>query len=87
MVRQVMPELHTKKTVILLCDSWYVKRILFPLWKSMKTLTWQEMQGLILSFMTCRSVLEKEDSLHYMGKNFPSMMILYYPVKKLVIII
>ncbi len=26
MVRQVMPELRTKKNVIILCDSWYVKK-------------------------------------------------------------
>ena len=26
MVRQVMPEFHTQKNVIILCDSWYVKQ-------------------------------------------------------------
>lgn len=26
MVRQVMPELSGKKNVIILCDSWYVKK-------------------------------------------------------------
>ena len=26
MVRQVMPEFHGKKNVILLCDSWYIKK-------------------------------------------------------------
>ena len=26
MVRQVMPEFHAQKNVIILCDSWYVKQ-------------------------------------------------------------
>ena len=26
MVRQVMPEFHGRKNVIILCDSWYVKK-------------------------------------------------------------
>ena len=26
MVRQAMPELRTKRNVIILCDSWYVKK-------------------------------------------------------------
>jgi len=26
MVRQVMPDFHEKKNVIILCDSWYVKK-------------------------------------------------------------
>ncbi len=26
MVRRVMPELRTKKNVIILCDNWYVKK-------------------------------------------------------------
>ena len=26
MVRQVMPELQDKKNIIILCDSWYVKK-------------------------------------------------------------
>lgn len=39
MIRQVMPEFSGKKHVILLCDSWYVKKTLFPLWMNIKTLT------------------------------------------------
>lgn len=30
MIRQVMPDFRKKKDVIILCDSWYIRKILFP---------------------------------------------------------
>ena len=38
MIHHIMPIFHTKKNVIILCNSWYVKKGLFPLWMNMKTL-------------------------------------------------
>ena len=55
MIRHIMPVFHTKKNVIILCDSWYVKKGLFPLWMNMKILTSQEMRGPIPLCTICRS--------------------------------
>ena len=32
MIRQVMPEFHSKKHVIILCDSWYPSLMNIPIW-------------------------------------------------------
>lgn len=57
MVRQVMPEFNTKKNVIILCDSWYAKRILSASWMNyFQTWMLSVMPGVILSFMTLRHI-------------------------------
>ncbi len=52
MIRHVMPVFHEKKNVIILCDSWYVKKNLVSIIDEYENL--DMMKCVILSFMTCR---------------------------------
>lgn len=54
MVRQVMPEFQEKKNVIILCDSWYVKRTMAVLVDEYKNLDLIGSARIILQSTTCR---------------------------------
>lgn len=64
-----MPELHIKKNVIFLCDSWYVKKNLVSIVEEYKNL---DLIGNARSdsvlYDLRRKELEKGDDLHHMEK-------------------
>ena len=76
MVRQVMPEFKTMKNVILLCDSWYVK-------KNPVSIVDEYENPDLIGNAGSDSVIY---GLHCMGKSSPSRMISISPMKKPVII-
>ena len=87
MVRHVMPIFHTKKNVILLCDSWYVKKSLVSIvdeYENLGLIGNARLDSVIYDLPPQRT--GKGDVLQRMAPGSPSRMILLCLMKKLEVI-
>ena len=88
MIRHIMPVFHEKKNVIILCDSWYVKKNLVSVideYKNLGLIGNARSDSVIYDLPPQRTGKRGRPALH--GKNFPFRTILRCLVKKLGIII
>ncbi len=84
MVRQVMLELSGRKNVILLCDSWHVKKDLVSIvdeYENLDLIGNARSDSVIYDLPPQRT--RKKVDLHHMGKDFPFRMTLRCLMKKL----
>lgn len=83
MVRQVMPQFSSKKNVIILCDSWYVKKNLVSIvdeYQNLDLIGNARSDSVIYDLPPQRTGKRGRPALH--GKNFPSGKILRCLTKK-----
>ncbi len=89
MVRQAMPELRTKRNVIILCDSWYVKKNLVSIvdeYENLDLIGNSRSDSVIYDLPPQRTG-KRGGGLRCMGKNYPLRTILRCLMKKSGIII